>query len=172
VFLDSDDALAPTCLQRRVEVMESNPNVDFAVFPTWVFHAIPGDSRLFWNQFTSENDLDRFLRFDSPWHTSGPIWKKMSLRQKGPWDDRALCPQDWEFHIRAIAAGLSYIKLLPTFRSEIVDMSHCDFSLVVHLFFSRCGLLTKPKSIDDWRANRIQTLTNDYTTTHYWQAAR
>jgi glycosyltransferase involved in cell wall biosynthesis len=111
VFLDSDDALAPTCLQRRVEVMKSNPNVDFVVFPTWVFHAMPGDSRLFWNQFTSENDLDRFLRFDMSWHTSGPIWKKLSLRQKGPWDDRALCAQDWEFHIRAIAAGLSYIKV-------------------------------------------------------------
>jgi glycosyltransferase involved in cell wall biosynthesis len=111
VFLDGDDALAPTCLQRRVEVMKSNPMVDFAVFPTWVFRAIPGDTRLFWNQFTTESDLDRFLRSDMPWHTSGPIWKKTSLRQKGPWDDRALSAQDWEFHIRAIAAGLSYIKV-------------------------------------------------------------
>jgi len=111
VFLDSDDALAPTCLQRRVEVMQSKPNVDFAVFPTRVFHAMPGDTPLFWNQFTSENDLDRFLRLDTPWHTSGPIWKKTSLLQNGPWDDRALCLQDWEFHIRAIAAGLSYIKV-------------------------------------------------------------
>ena len=45
VFLDSDDALAPTCLERRVEVMKSNPKVDFAVFPTSVFRAIPGDTR-------------------------------------------------------------------------------------------------------------------------------
>src|ERR1700730_16451599 len=111
VFLDGDDALAPTCLQRRVQVMKSNPMVDFAVFPTWVFRAIPGDTRLLWNQFTAESDLDRFLRSDMPWHTSGPIWKKTSLRQKGPWDDRALSAQDWEFHIRAIAAGLSYIKV-------------------------------------------------------------
>ena len=111
VFLDSDDALAPSCLQRRVEVMQSEPKLDFAVFPTRVFDAIPGDTPLYWNQFTSENDLDRFLRWDSPWHTCGPIWKKTSLRQKGPWDDRALCAQDWEFHIRAIAAGLSYIKV-------------------------------------------------------------
>jgi len=111
VFLDGDDALAPSCLQRRVEVMQSEPKLDFAVFPTRIFDAIPGDTPLFWNQFTSENDLDRFLRWDSPWHTCGPIWKKASLRQKGPWDDRALCAQDWEFHIRAIAAGLSYIKV-------------------------------------------------------------
>jgi glycosyltransferase involved in cell wall biosynthesis len=111
VFLDGDDALAPTCLQRRVEVMRSNRKVDFAVFPTSVFRVTPGDTGLFWNQFTPENDLDRFLRFDVPWHTSGPIWKKTSLRQKGPWDDRVLSAQDWEFHIRAIAAGLNYIKV-------------------------------------------------------------
>ena len=111
VFLDGDDALAPTCLQRRVEVMRSNPMVDFAVFSTRIFRAIPGDTGLFWNQFTTENDLDRFLRFDMPWHTSGPIWKKASLRQNGPWDDRARSAQDWEFHVRAIAAGLSYIKV-------------------------------------------------------------
>jgi glycosyltransferase involved in cell wall biosynthesis len=111
VFLDADDALAPTCLQRRVEVMKSNLKVDFAVFPTSIFRAIPGDTRLFWNQFTSEDDLDRFLRFDIPWHTSGPIWKKTSLRLKGPWDDGVLSAQDWEFHIRAIAAGLSYLKV-------------------------------------------------------------
>ena len=111
VFLDGDDALAPTCLQRRVEVMRSNPKVDFAVFPTSVFRVTPGDTGLFWNQFTPENDLDRFLRFDVPWHTSGPIWRKTSLRQKGPWDDRVLSAQDWEFYIRAVAAGLNYIKV-------------------------------------------------------------
>jgi glycosyltransferase involved in cell wall biosynthesis len=111
VFMDSDDALAATCLQRRVEVMKSNPEVDFAVFSTAIFRAIPGDTPLFWNQFTSENDLDRFLRFDTPWHTSGPIWKATSLQREGPWDDRALCAQDWEFHIRAVTAGLSYIKV-------------------------------------------------------------
>jgi glycosyltransferase involved in cell wall biosynthesis len=111
VFLDGDDALAPSCLQRRVEVMKSNPKIDFAVFSTSIFRAIPGDTRLFWNQFTSENDLDRFLRFDVPWHTSGPIWKRNSLEQKSPWDERVRSAQDWEFHIRAIAAGLSYIKV-------------------------------------------------------------
>jgi glycosyltransferase involved in cell wall biosynthesis len=41
VFLDGDDALAPTCLQRRVEVMKSNPKIDFAVFPTSLFRTYP-----------------------------------------------------------------------------------------------------------------------------------
>src|ERR1039458_7930312 len=38
VFLDSDDLLAPRCLERRVEVMQQHPQVDFAVFLTQLFH--------------------------------------------------------------------------------------------------------------------------------------
>jgi glycosyltransferase involved in cell wall biosynthesis len=47
VFLDGDDALAPNCLQRRVEVMRSDPKVDFTVFPASVlasFLETPGSS--------------------------------------------------------------------------------------------------------------------------------
>ncbi len=111
VFLDSDDLLAPACLERRAEVMASNPKVDFAVFPTWIFHDQPGDTRFLWNTFKPENDLDRFVRGDPAWHTSGPIWRRTSLEQVVSWDERALCAQDWEFHIQALAAGLDYIKI-------------------------------------------------------------
>lgn len=111
VFLDSDDLLAPTCLEQRIKVMEQNPKLDFAVFLTGVFHRVPGDSPHLWNNFTEEDDLDRFLRQDTPWHTSGPIWQKTSLARIGLWDERALCWQDWEFHIRSIVAGLNYIKV-------------------------------------------------------------
>jgi glycosyltransferase involved in cell wall biosynthesis len=111
VFLDSDDLLAPTCLERRVQVMEQNPKIDFAVFLARMFHKIPGDGPYFWNNFTTEDDLDRFLRRDVPWPTCGPLWRKTSLAHIGLWEERALCAQDWEFHIRAIAAGLNYLKI-------------------------------------------------------------
>jgi glycosyltransferase involved in cell wall biosynthesis len=111
IFLDSDDLLAPTCLERRVQVMEQNPKIDFAVFLARMFHTIPGDAPYLWNHFTTEDDLDRFLRFDVPWPTCGPLWRKTSLARIGLWEERALCAQDWEFHIRAIAAGLNYLKI-------------------------------------------------------------
>ena len=110
VFVDSDDALAETCLAHRVDVMERNPGLDFAAFPMWVFHQAPGDSPFLWNTFTAEDDLDRFLRADSPWNTSGVIWRRASLARTGLWDERAQSWQDWEFHIRALADGMQYLK--------------------------------------------------------------
>jgi glycosyltransferase involved in cell wall biosynthesis len=111
IFLDSDDLLAPTCLEQRIAVIEQNPTVDFAVFPTKVFHEVPGDSQYFWNAFSDEDDLERFFRYDTPWCTFGPIWRKRSLERVGFWDERALSWQDWEFHVRALAEGLRYIKV-------------------------------------------------------------
>jgi len=111
IFLDSDDLLAPTCLEGRIQVMKENPKLDFVVFLTQVFREVRGDRPYLWNTFTQENDLDRLLRRDSPWQTTGPLWKKASLALIGEWDERALSAQDWEFNIRAIAAGLTYEKI-------------------------------------------------------------
>ena len=111
IFLDSDDLLAENCLANRVDVMERSEDLDFAVFPTMSFHHEPGDSPYFWNAFSPEDDLERFLRYDSPWHTSGPIWRRRSLKEIGPWNENAWSWQDWEFHTRALASGLSYVKV-------------------------------------------------------------
>jgi glycosyltransferase involved in cell wall biosynthesis len=112
VFLDSDDALSPECLANRVELMDQNRELDFMVFPSRVFSQQPGDSELFWNGFDDRDDLERFLRQDMPWQTTGPIWRRESLaRAKLAWDERAESWQDWEFHIRALALGLRYKKV-------------------------------------------------------------
>ena len=110
IFLDSDDALASNCLERRVAVMKDAPNIDFAVFLMWNFTAVPGDSALLWNIFTPEDDLDRFLRADSPWSITGPIWRRSSLAKVGWWDESARSWQDWEFHVRALTSGMNYVK--------------------------------------------------------------
>jgi GT2 family glycosyltransferase len=64
-----------------------------------------------WIVFRGEDDLDRFLRADSPWSTTGPIWRRSSLSKIGLWDERARSWQDWEFHIRALTLGLNYVKV-------------------------------------------------------------
>jgi glycosyltransferase involved in cell wall biosynthesis len=110
VFLDSDDLLAPSCLEQRVNLIEKNPDLDFAVFLSEVFHQIPGDVGRLWNQFTEEDDLDRFLRRDLPWQTMGPIWRRESLARLGPWNEKALTSQEWELSIRALSAGFRYKK--------------------------------------------------------------
>jgi glycosyltransferase involved in cell wall biosynthesis len=111
IFLDSDDLLAPGCLERRLKVMQEDTKLDFAVFLTRIFRSTPGDGTFLINNFTQEDDLDRFLRQDVPWQTTGPIWRKASLSKIGPWDEKALTMQDCEFHIRALAARLNYRKV-------------------------------------------------------------
>lgn len=110
IFLDSDDALAPHCLYQRVAAMRAEPCLDFAVFPCQIFRQVPSDTDVFWNAHTAEDDLDRFLKLDVPWQTASPIWTRRALGVVGPWDEQVLSWQDWEFHLRALIAGLRYRK--------------------------------------------------------------
>jgi glycosyltransferase involved in cell wall biosynthesis len=110
IFLDADDLLSTTCLENRVNKIEDSPECDFYVFQCELFKKVPGDLGVYWNYFSNEDDLDRFVRVDSPWHTSGPIWKKSAIGALGGWDENVVAWQDWDFHIRALIADLEYKK--------------------------------------------------------------
>jgi len=110
IFLDSDDLLAPHCVEQRIRVINENPELDFAVFPCELFRKTPGDVKLLWNAATHEDDLDRMLKMDVVWQTTSPVWRKVSLGKFDPWDEQVKSGQDWEFHIRAIAAKLNYAR--------------------------------------------------------------
>lgn len=112
LFMDSDDVLAPHCIENRLKKSSENPGYDFWVFGgVKVFHKKPEDSEVLWNIFTEEDDLERFLKIDPPWHTSSPVWKKKALINIGGFNEKALVWNDWELHIRAIAEGLKYTKI-------------------------------------------------------------
>jgi len=111
LFLDADDALAPGCLAHRLRHLESDASAAFAVFPVWYFRNLPGDSTALWNGFDDVDDIDRFLTGDSPWQTSGPLWRRAALEQVGPWDERVLSAQDCEFHVRALMTRQKYLKV-------------------------------------------------------------
>ncbi|MFT3789240.1 MAG: glycosyltransferase family 2 protein [Tepidisphaeraceae bacterium] len=108
VFLDSDDALALDCLAHRIETMRARPDLDFGIWRSQLFRTTPGDEPFLWNADTGEDDLLRFLKLDVPWQTTSPMWRRPAFEKLGGWDEAALSSQDWEFHIRAILAGLKY----------------------------------------------------------------
>jgi glycosyltransferase involved in cell wall biosynthesis len=113
IFLDSDDMLAPFCLEHRVEKIARHPDEDFLVFPVAIFSTVPDEAYKLWNHLTkpgSPEDLDRCLSTDTPWQTTCPIWKRETLRRLGPWLEGVKCRQDLEFHIRALSLGLTYRK--------------------------------------------------------------
>ena len=112
MFLDSDDLLSKDCIKNRLKYINLYPQKDMWIFGgVKVFNVTPGDSDVYWNFFTKEDDLSRFLRTDSPWHTSSPIWTKESFFEISGFDEDAKIWNDWDIHIRAIASGLKYIKI-------------------------------------------------------------
>jgi glycosyltransferase involved in cell wall biosynthesis len=110
VFLDSDDLLSPDCLARRVDIMRRNCDIDFATFQTAVFQHTPGDLKRAWDEELLGDDLLRFLFFECPWIITGPIWRRNSLLRLGLFDEALLSWQDIDLHVRALTAGLRYLR--------------------------------------------------------------
>lgn len=108
IFLDSDDLLAPDCLQGRVQYMEEHPELDFAVFGAHFFDKEPGDKLEIFNVPTKEDPLDRFLKLDLPWQTAGPIYRRSAVEQIGDWNERLRCGQDVDYGVRSLCHGLQY----------------------------------------------------------------
>jgi len=111
LFLDSDDALAPNCLAHRLAAMAAHPAAKFIAFPSWSFRLEPGDLNTLWNVIDRGDPVDRLIRGDSPWQTSGPLWRRTALDEIGGWDVRLRTWQDSEFHIRAIVACGNYLVI-------------------------------------------------------------
>lgn len=108
VFLDSDDLLAPYALEQRARTAQEFPEFDYLIFQVEKFEQVPGDTGQLWARDNQQDHLARFLRQQSVWHTTGPFWRKTALMRFGGFDERLACWQDLDFHVRALAAGLSY----------------------------------------------------------------
>lgn len=149
VFLDSDDLLTPECLEQRVAAMEANASLDFAVFPCERFLKTPGDMEEPFAIDTLEGDLDRYLRWDVPWQTAGPVWRRDALKRLGGWDPALPSATDLDLGIRAIASGCNYLRF---------DNRDCFWradpeveSITTHLFSDETHLNALPATFEKWR---------------------
>jgi len=107
LFLDSDDLLADFCIRQRLAHVESHPNADLWVFPVELFRDQAGDLKSPWNHIDLQSDdLARFLRGDSPWCVSSPLWRRQAFINLGGFNDRVFYGDDAELHIRALLCGL------------------------------------------------------------------
>lgn len=108
-YLDSDDLLHPDKLTVQVAQLTEKPELDMVFGLDEQFAETVGDIRLLWNipvRSDVSEHLDRFLTEDTVWQTGSPLWRKAALQRIGPWDDGLSCWQDWDFHVRALCAGL------------------------------------------------------------------
>lgn len=126
VFLDTDDLLAPWCLQQRIDAVKQDPGYDFLIFPMLLFRKKPDDMRVLWNVENGEDDLHRILVGDPICQGTGTIWKKNSFVKAGMWREDLHLWQDIELHIRALLEGYTYKKrldLLPDIFLRISEVS-------------------------------------------------
>ncbi|MDB6129828.1 MAG: glycosyltransferase family 2 protein [Verrucomicrobiales bacterium] len=112
MFLDTDDLMAPFCLEQRVKAMEANPGCDFVIFPMLLFKKEPYDLNLLWNVETGEDDLMRVLKNDPVCQGTGPLWKKSSFQEVGMWRNDLKLWQDVELHIRSLLWPMKFAKRL------------------------------------------------------------
>jgi glycosyltransferase involved in cell wall biosynthesis len=110
IFLDSDDLLAPFCLEQRMNLFHENKELDFIVLPTLLFSNDVSDLNAQWNIDTTEDDLLRFFGVDGVWPINGPIYKREAILQlEGLREDLPFW-QDFDLHIRCLLTGLAYRK--------------------------------------------------------------
>jgi glycosyltransferase involved in cell wall biosynthesis len=108
IFLDADDLLAPTCLESRLQIAAMHPTYDFWVFSTLLFENAPFDTNILVNVPTIDDTLERFLRMDVAWLSTGPFWKADIIRKLNGWDENLQSGQDWELSVRALIYDLRF----------------------------------------------------------------
>lgn len=112
MFVDSDDYLTPSCIGKRVEMIEKRQELDFMVFPSAVYindvfepHA-PED---IFGYDVQRDDLKGFARRELPFIVWSNIYRAASIRKANLiWDTELLSLQDADFNVQAIMAGLRY----------------------------------------------------------------
>jgi glycosyltransferase involved in cell wall biosynthesis len=104
IFLDSDDILAPWCLEQRVACMEKNAGIDFGVFHAKTFKYQIEDGKLHTININLNNHLYHFIAGHCIWQTMCPIWKRGFLLNLDGFDESFQRFQDAEFHVRALTA--------------------------------------------------------------------
>src|SRR5687768_17120326 len=87
VFLDSDDGLAPYCVEQRSHLMDENKDLHMGVFLMQEFTSKIGDSENSYNNSsTNENRINSFLEGNNPWAVTCPIWRKDFFIKTGGFD--------------------------------------------------------------------------------------
>jgi glycosyltransferase involved in cell wall biosynthesis len=108
VFLDSDDLLAPWCLEKRIDMMKTGSDLDFGVFRCLKFNYVIGDTTDYFGTDTGVDPMLRFLSHDLPWQTTCTIWKKGFLLDLKGFDIKYPRLNDPEFHTRALLKSKNY----------------------------------------------------------------
>lgn len=119
IFLDSDDILATSALENRINYFKQYPDNDFLVFTTQFFEKKICNKKNTCNIDpiidNRENYLSLFLNYRFPWQIMSPIWKKSTLLNNKFRNELHLL-EDVVFHIEIL-----FIKKIKFKRINLID---------------------------------------------------
>lgn len=116
IFVDADDLISTSFIQHRVEYMESNPNVDYASFPSKAFTDVNNlptidDEGYVYGVDKGQSDfIPEVLRgYSYPFGVWSNIYRRESLlRAQIKWDERLFVYQDFYFLLNTLFAELKH----------------------------------------------------------------
>lgn len=138
LFLDSDDLLAPNCLESRICKVEKNPDFSIHIFKTKYFKESRDDAIKVFNKYPdSESDsyLKMFLRYDIPWQTTSMFIKRSDFNVF--FNEKLMRFQDVEFSISLLLDDSLKIKSHVNSEADsfyriasLLEARHLDFKFL------------------------------------------
>jgi glycosyltransferase involved in cell wall biosynthesis len=102
LFMDADDLLSSTALEKRAAVLSKDHETDLVVFSTEEFYNTPGDSKNISNRDLEDenrlNYLRSFLSAKFNWTIMSGLWRRSCLHTN-PFDENLQRFQDVDLHI-------------------------------------------------------------------------
>lgn len=104
-YLDSDDILEPSKIERQVNFLQRHPETE-VVFGDWV--AGPNFEQA--QKIKARADTDLIAQFlgDRPIVVFSPLFRRSALLQTGPWDESLGRNQEIDFQLRCVLAGCRF----------------------------------------------------------------
>lgn len=145
VFLDDDDLLEPFALKQRLESLQKNPELDFGLFPSLLFHTTPYDMNIRWNIDKPIPDIIRQFNQDPACQAGGLFIKREAFYKMGMFDATLLLWQDFDLYFKLYIQGFKYQKFfnLP----HDLHIRHAQNSLSRSDFFSYGKQMSRIKVI-------------------------
>lgn len=112
-FFDADDLISSNCLEQRVRFMESNPNLDFGIFPASVFRQgedIREISKAYYGLKDENRDpFSSLLMAQYQFLVVTNIYRRnFLLKNHIDWNENVKVYQDFDFNFRTLMSGPIY----------------------------------------------------------------
>ena len=110
--LDSDDVLAPFCLEDRVKAFQTYAHADFLVFKMQIFSKkVPDITRQQLTIRKKQDWLSNFMQLKGAWQTTAPIYKTDFIKKINGFCAQILIFEDFEIALRALFVSKNYQQI-------------------------------------------------------------